>query len=294
MSSHLRRRALSLPVLLCTTLAVVAAPSLSPSYAAPVASPATCSADGLDGELELDFVMDVTPARVYVGRSVSPKLTVKATIPANVVGLAAFFGVKSASATGTYTVGINGTPTPRSFVFPRTDIPQSATPFTATIVMSLPALTRTTTAAISYQPGPVELTLTGYNKTKAQAADGDSVGSVDAQCTPDSPNQVIGKVAFVKSPTAVTTATSYAREAKKVKAVAKVTAASGVVPRGTVTSVLYRGQTKIKSRTATLVGGRATVVFTGVKKKGTYKVVSRYSGSGAHNPSTKARTFRIG
>lgn len=293
MTSHLRRRALVACVLL-TSGTLVGASLLTPATAAPVTSPVTCKSDALEGQsLDLDFTLNVLPTQAYVGRTVTPKMVVKATIPGNIVGLAAFFGVKSASATGTFNVGVNGTTSPRPFVFPRTDIPQSATPYTATINVGLPAVKRTAVSSVLYKPGNVAITLTGYNKKKADAAPGDSVGSVDADCTSKSPNQVIGKVAFVKSPTAVAASVAYAGAAKKVTSLAKVTAVSGVVPTGKVTSVLFRGTTKVKTLTATLVGGKATTVFTGVQRKGSYKVVTTYGGSAAHKASTRTKFFSI-
>lgn len=293
MTSPLRRRALLTSALL-TSGALIGASATFPAAAGEVRSPATCKSAALEGQtLDLDFTVNITPTTAYVGRTVTPKMVVKATIPGNIVGLAAFFGVKSASATGTFKVGSGGVVSPRPFVFPRTDIPQSATPYTATINLALLPVKRTAIGSVTYKPGNVDISLTGYNKKKADAAPGDDVGTVDADCTSKAPNQTIGSVTFVKSPTALASSVGYAKAAKKVTAVSRVTARSGVTPYGKVTSVLYKGTTKVRTLVATLSAGKATAVFTGVRAKGSYKVVSTYSGSPAHKTSKQTRFFAI-
>jgi hypothetical protein len=291
MSSRLLRRVLPIFVV----GAAVAASSLiavESASAGPISAPYTCGAKALNGtKLKIKFNLDTTaPSRMYVGQSTSPTLIVKATIPRNVVGLAAFFGVKSASAIGTFGVVINGTLRKRPLVFPRTDIPQTPTDFPVTIMVPLPAATRSTVGVVTYKPGPVAVTLYGYkNKT---ADGGASFGNVTASCTSDAPKKVIDSIAFVKSATAVSTTAAYSKVTKKLSETATVTAASGSVPAGFVTATLYKGQSKVASKKIALINGVASAAF-GALKPGSYKLVTTYAGTKALKASSKVNTFTI-
>ncbi|MET3962078.1 hypothetical protein ABIE44_002012 [Marmoricola sp. OAE513] len=294
-----RRYSLVLSILLVLGfVTAIAGLTVTPADATAVSAPHHCKADGLDQELDLNFSVEIGGA-AYVSAAKGPKLTIKATIPSNIVGLAALFGVKSASATGSYTLSIGGVSKAVPFVFPRTDIPQTAKAFTATITTSLPAVTGSLGKKVTYKTlaststPVVQLSLTGYNRTKAQARAGDDVGSVDAQCTTTSPNQTIGTATLQKSPTRV--AASIARKASTKKVVSNVTlsATSGVVPTGAATATLYRGAKKVASKSVSLSKGRATAVFTGVKKRAsavTWKVVWTYGGNAAVLGSTGSRS----
>jgi hypothetical protein len=46
-----------------------------------------------------------------------------------------------------------------------------------------------------------------------------------------------------------------------------------------VTVALYKGGAKLKTVTKVLAGGKASVLFTGVKAKGAYKVITSYPGT---------------
>lgn len=291
MTSLLRRR---VALASAALLALAGATSAVPAGAAAVKTPYTCTApDYNDQKFKIDFAVDITPLKVYVGTTKSPKAVVKATIPGNIVGLAAFFGIKSASATGKFSLNTGGTMKASSFTFPRTNIPQQAQSYTAVINVPLPAVSSKVVRTLTYKPGPIAVTLTGYNKTKENAEPGDNVGSLDAGCTSDTPNQVLRTLAFVKSPTAVAAALTYSKATKRATETVKVNATSGVVPTGSVTATLFRGTSKVAAKTVALSGGKATVAFAGVKAKGSYKVVTRYNGSAAHNPSTATRSITV-
>jgi hypothetical protein len=293
-----RRRRVSVSVALASLLATAVAswtvPADATTSAAATKAAYTCESPSLNGnKLDITFTVASSPASIYVGRSATPKLIVNAIIPGNIVGLAAFFGVKSASATGTFSLKANGVTTARPFVFPRTDIPQTAKDFPVRIDVTLAALKAAKVGSVVYKPGPVAITLTGYNKTKVEAADGDDIGSVDASCAADNPNQAAATIGFVRSPTAIGAPVTYTKATRTAVSAITVIASSGITPYGKVTSVLYRGATRIKSVTKSLVAGKATTAFGGVRKKGTYKILTTYSGSGAHRPATRTRRFTV-
>jgi hypothetical protein len=299
MTTHLRSRSLLSAALLTCLVAVsgqagTGSAEAAPAASGPVSSPYTCSAEALNGNtLDISFALTTTaPAKIYVGKSHTPTLVVKATIPGNIVFLASVFGVKSASATGTVTVKINGVASSRQLLFPRTDIPQSAQAFPVTINVGLPKLSPTAVGSVTYKPGPVALTLEGYNKTVAAAAAGDSVGTIAAECTSKAPNQVIDTVSFVRSATRIAGKLTSV-PGKKVRATATVTATSGIVPVGTMTAKVFRGKKLLATRKATLAKGAVAAVFPKPAKKGRYKVVISYAGSKAHLASSTAKTFRI-
>lgn len=297
MTSLLRARFALSAALFAALVAASGTSLISPvsaAAAAPTKAPYRCEAEALNGnKLDITFTVATTPANIYVGRTATPKMVVEAIIPGNIVALASFFGVKSASATGNFSVKRGSATTARPFVFPRTDIPQTNKDFPVTINVPLPKLTSKAVGTVIYKPGPIAITLTGYDKKKADAQAGDEMGSIPASCSAKTPNQTLAKVNFIKSPTATTTAATYAKATKKVTSVSKVAAASGVAPTGKATAVLYRGKTKVRTVTTSLVGGKSTAVFTGIATKGAYKVVTTYGGSAAHKGSTRTKTFTI-
>ncbi|MCW2786339.1 MAG: Adhesin-like protein [Marmoricola sp.] len=293
MTRTLRRPARTVSVVLGVALAVVGISG--PAGAGPVSSPYTCSSPSLNGQaLKLDLNLDTTaPATLYVGRSVTPTLVIKAKIPGSIVALASLFGVKSASATGTYTIGINGTATKLALTFPRTDIPQSSTDFPVTLHLPMPKLTATAPGKVVFTPGPVALTLTGYNRTAETATSGDSVGSVDAACTSDTPKQKIDTVSYAKAPTTTTDVASYAKATKKLAAHVTVTSKTGAVPAGSVTLVLSRNGAQVRTATLTLVNGAASHTFSGIGRAGSYELVTRYGGSHTLRGSSTSKSFTI-
>ncbi|MFL6158409.1 MAG: DUF6801 domain-containing protein [Marmoricola sp.] len=251
-----------------------------------------CEAPGI-GSQALNFVLDTNaPAKMYVGRTISPKLTVKVTIPGFVIGLAKFAGVYYADATGVVNVGVNGRTVKGNAVYPYTKLPDGNADFPVNLPVPLPPLKPTAAGTIRYTPGPLTATLSGYDN-HANKADATKVGDVTAHCTVKTKGRVIDTIKVVKSPTVTGAPLTYTKATKQVVSSITVAASSGITPYGKVTSVLYRGKTKIKSVTKTLAQGAATTAFGGVSKKGSYKVVTTYSGSGAHLKSTRTKAFTV-
>lgn len=230
------------------------------------------------------------PSPMYLGKSFGPTLTTKAQIPASLANqVAEGLNASSVDGTITYQARINGVVTPITQTFSSTTIPETSTaPVTVTARGPLPKLTANAVGSITYLPGDLTITLT-FRKPG-----GESVGEFeDIDCTMPPNSKVIDKVVYAKSPSAVAPAVGYSKSARKVTATAKVTARSGLVPTGKVVAVLYKGKTKLKTRSANLAGGKARITFTGVSKPGGYKVVLTFTGNARTNASTASRRITI-
>jgi hypothetical protein len=248
-----------------------------------------CSAPGI-GSQALDFVLDTNaPAKMYVGKSIAPKLFVKVTIPSLVIQLAEspLVNVTQADATGKVTVGVNGKAVVANVTYPRTQLPSPARDFPVNLPVTLPKLTPTSAGTIRYTPGPLTATLNGYD------AEGTNKGSVTANCTVKDTGKVIDTIKVIKSPTKINGSAAYGKAKERVVDSVKLTATSGIMPTGSITVRLFRNGHKLRSATIPLVVGQASKVFNGVHKPGAYKVVTTYAGSRALLSSSKSKSFRI-
>jgi hypothetical protein len=268
----------------------------SPAVAASLNTTYNCSSpDYNSGSTQaISFTESISPATVYIGKSASPALVVKATIPSSLATLITLFGIKSASATGTFPVVINGAAKSLPFTYPRTDLPGGGSAFAVTIKVPLPKLAAPSLSKVTYSSGAnVAVALTGYNQTTEHEQSGDSVGSISATCTLSGVSKTIGTITHVKAPTKTKATAAYGKAKKRVTASAKVTASSGALPSGDVTFSLYRNGTKIRTASVSLAGGSASKVFGGVHRPGSYKVVADYAGAGALRSSSASKSFKV-
>jgi hypothetical protein len=230
------------------------------------------------------------PATLYLGKSFTPTLTSDAQVPVSLANLAAS-DLKATSVDGTMisTVTVNGVATQVSQTFAKRTVPASSTePLALTATGAMPSLTASRPGSVTYVPGDLVITLNFYPSGGGKAST-----FSDMACGLHPTTRIIDKVSDAKSPTRTTGTAAYAKKSKKVTAVAKVAASSGAVPTGKVTVALYKGGTKLKTVTKALAAGKASVVFTGVKAKGAYKVVTSYPGTSLVSGSSSSKSFTI-
>lgn len=247
-----------------------------------------CHTESAAGDLEFQVTGDTNaPKKLYVGKSVTPRLTRATVVEAGTVNLARLAGARSVDGHILSTVTLNGAARQIKGTVPRTDLPASGDlPVSASGPM--PKLTAAKVGSMTYKPGDIAVTLTFYDQSGDEA-----LAVEDAPCDLESAPTVIDKVAFLKSPTKVAESASYSKAKKKATATARISSTSKVGAVGKVTFKLYRGKKRLKTRTVTVRKGKASTSFPGVRAKGGYKITARYGGSKALKPSSASRTFRV-
>lgn len=243
----------------------------------------------IDGGYSFTFTFDQDTSADptgYVGKKYV--YSAKTSLPADGVNVARFFGVTAFDGAIDATVLVNGVPVQVRAPIKRTPVPPSGG-IVLTATGPLPAVVRAAPSVV-YKPGAIKFSVNAY-----QADNSKLFGLDRGDCTMDEAGatKTMDTVTYVKSPTRTSPAVAHAKRAKKVTAVARLTATSGVVPTGKVTAALFKGRTKVRTATPALVGGKATASFTRIKAKGSYRVVFTYAGSAAHHGSSATKTFTI-
>lgn len=220
----------------------------------------------------------------FVGKRVG--YYAKVDFPEFGVGVARSFGVTHITGEIEATVFANGSPITVKAPIPRTNVPTNTNKMVLTARGLLPP--RPGAGKVVYKPGNIRFSV------DARKADNSSLFKLNkGKCTMPANTKTIETVNYVKSPTTTAGTATYAKSTKRATAVVRVSATSRVPATGKVTFALFKGATKIRTSVANLAGGKATVIFAGVKAKGGYKVVATYGGSRAHNGSAVTRTFTV-
>ena len=149
-------------------------------------------------------------------------------------------------------------------------------------------------------PGVIRPLAAGTWTVKAGNFDGNlsitGLGSVTVTCAAPVDSTVnFGTIAVTKDKSKTTTTAKYARAKHRAKGTAKVRGKEfGLAGTGKVKFLLKKGTRTIQSKTDTLnKKGIASVAFTGVKKKGKYKIVAKFGGDKALKASSGSDTFTV-
>lgn len=224
------------------------------------------------------------PAVAYVGKKYV--YTARTDFPEAGVGFARALGVAYIDGAIDATVYVNGAPITIHAPIPRTNVPTNTNQMSLTATGVLPA--RATVGSVVYKPGDILFTVNAHRADKSSLFE-----LKKGKCTMPANTTTLDAPRYAKSPSAIRPTASYKKSTKKVTAGARLTSASGVGAAGKVTFTLYKGSSKLKAVAKTLSGGTAKAGFTGIKAKGSYKVVTTYAGSSALNGSTASKSFTV-
>lgn len=236
----------------------------------------------ITGEYKYTFAFNQDtniPTKIYAGKARVFTYTATTDFPEPGVATARFFGVTSFDGAIDATVLVNGKPVQVHAPIPKTNVPSNTNQLTlsASGPITIPAQA---VGAVVLKPSNIKFTVRAYK------ADNSTLFTLNkGNCTMAPNTKTMDTSAAVKSPSATTASLAYAKATKRATSTAVVKATSGAVPTGTVTMTLFKGTTKVTAKTIALTNGKAVGVFTGVKAKGTYKVVSKYNGSATVNPA---------
>jgi hypothetical protein len=249
-----------------------------------------------DYKFTFSFDQDTNlPPKIYVGRSYGSTYRAVTLLPENGVQLARFFGVTSFDGAIDATVLVNGVGRTVHAPIPRTPVPPTASQaetdaggLVLTATGPLGALGKASTGALVLKPSAIKFTVNAY-----KSDDSKLFGVDKAPCTMAPNTRVLDTVTAVRSATTTTETVTSSKAAQKIGAAATISRVSGVPATGTVSFALYRGSTRLRTITSTITANRASAAFTGIKAKGTYRVVGTYAGSAALNGSTATRTLTL-
>lgn len=227
------------------------------------------------------------PSKVYLGKSFTPTYTATTGLPEGAVNIARSFGVTKFDGAIDATVMVNGSPITVHAPIKKTSVPSSGG-ITLKATGPMPKLKPASAGSVVYKPGNILFTVNAYK------ADNSTLFSLDkGKCTMPANTRTMDTVKYVRSPTRTATTARYSKAHKKVTAAAKITSTSGVGASGSVLFALYKGSTELMSATKTIAGGKASAVFSGISKKGSYKVVATYGGSGKLAGSSSSKAFTL-
>ncbi|MET3962866.1 hypothetical protein ABIE44_002800 [Marmoricola sp. OAE513] len=279
-------RSRSLGLLVAAGVALAVVPTVVPvATAASGNLPYTCKISG--NTAPVTVTLDTSaPYSVAPGSSIQPVLTASVYFPASVVnGLRSNLNATAiAGSGGKVAVKTNGASTTVSnLTFPSVPLEQDKA-VTAKATATMAKLTDLPEGSVVYKPGDLTaltLNLTGSGFAPVLActlgATSANIDTVIVSNTPPPPPPTV--VA-----TSIAAAKAYSRKKDKLTIGANVKS-SGATPTGKVTIALFKSGKKIRTATLTLVGGKAKVVFTKVRK-GSYKYTITYGGSATKKPST--------
>ncbi|WP_418062797.1 DUF6801 domain-containing protein [Pimelobacter simplex] len=235
------------------------------------------------------FAVDITtnaPANAAPGSSLTPRITSKITVPADIADLMrGFLGANAIAGTVESVVKVDGVAQTTTITIPRTNVPASG-----------PVVLTGTGQLSSIAAGPA-----GGRHTIAAGAQNVAMmlfqpGSPDGSlfpvpCAPAAGQSTTISTIAVRG--ASTTKAKAVFSAKKHKATVSATVSSTPAATGTVTFTLKRGAKKVKTVRASVVRGKATATFKKLRQKGKYTVTAAYSGSSTVAPSTGTAKLRV-
>lgn len=239
------------------------------------------------------FTVDITstaPAQLPTGSTTTPDITAAMTIPSGMADtMRSLLGATSMSGTIGSTALVDGVEQVLTLTVPPTPLGSSGSAQMAATGPMAPVTAGAPGTTIPLAAGDQNVVMNLFD------ASNQSVGQFTIPCTPSSgQDTALSSIAVVKDGSSTTAKASYSAKRDRATGIATVSSAHGVVaPTGTVKFLLKRGTQKVASLTKALSGGKATAVFTGVRRSGRYTIVATYPGSNLLNGSRGSARFSV-